>query len=236
MPVFPPIFLASGGSSGWDVVIWVIAGVIWLFTQMASAKKKQEKKTRQQPQAKPAAPRGGDAPSPDELAEIFKRLGADIPSTPPPAPKLIPTPARPAMARTSTIQMSSRPAPRPTLRKPPAPIAPELARRLARVRKEAEEAANEAETIRIAENAIVPGVQSRAGEHRALDTATRHTGTILPRLYAMGIRLAPLPPLPIPGFGPTHHVGQPLRAKLHSRREVRDALIAQTFLSPAKFM
>ena len=117
-------------------------------------------------------------------------------------------------------------------------VAPALARRLAQAKREAEAAARQAETARRAEefaaNAIIPGVQSRAGEHRAFDTATRHTGTILPRLYAMSMRLSPWPILPIPGFGPPQQVGVPLRSKLHSRREVRDALVAQVFLQPAK--
>ena len=105
-------------------------------------------------------------------------------------------------------------------------------------KREAAEAARLAEAERRAEetaaNAIVPGVQSRAGEHRAFDTATRHTGTILPRVYAMGVRLAPLPTLPMPGFAPARPVGPPLRIRLHSRREIRDALVAQVFLQPPK--
>ena len=86
----------------------------------------------------------------------------------------------------------------------------------------------------IAAQALVPGVQRRAGEHRALAAATRHTGTILPHIYALGVRLAPLPILPIPGFAPAHRRGMPLRPKLHSRHEVRDALVAQVFLQPPK--
>ena len=85
-----------------------------------------------------------------------------------------------------------------------------------------------------AANAAVPGVQSRTGEHRALDTATRHTGAILPRIYAMGTRLTPWPILPMPGFGPPHQTRIPLRAALHSRREVRDAIVVQIYLQPAK--
>ncbi|HAL92925.1 MAG TPA: hypothetical protein DCM68_07880, partial [Verrucomicrobia bacterium] len=111
---------------------------------------------------------------------------------------------------------------------------PELARRLARARQEAEEAGQVAEAARLATNAIVPGVQSRSGETRALETATRHTGAILPRLYAMSMRLGSLPTVPMPGFDRTHHTSRPLRTKLHTRREVRDSLIAQTFLQPPK--
>lgn len=216
----PSIFLASSDGSLIDVVVWLIAGAIWLFLQIGAAKKKMDRKARPAPPPAPAAdrPGGGESPTPDELAEIFKRLGGDIPGTPRPGP---------------------RPPPRQPLRHPAAAVvAPALARRLAQAKREAEAAARQAETARRAEefaaNAIIPGVQSRAGEHRALDTATRHTGAILPRMYAMSMRLSPWPILPIPGFGPPHQVGVPLRTKLHSRREVRDALVAQVFLQPAK--
>lgn len=229
MPLLPPIFLAVREDSVVDVVVWIIAGVIWLLTQMNAAKKKQERKARQSSQApSPAArPSGVESPSPDELADIFKRLGADIPGTPAPVPR--PPPA-PQPARTSVA--------RATLRKPAAAVAPSLARRLAQAKREAEEAGRQAEALRrdeeIAAHAIVPGVQNRAGDHRALAAATRHSGTILPHIYALGVRLAPLPILPIPGFAPAHRSGLPLRSKLHSRREVRDALVAQVFLQPPK--
>jgi len=129
--------------------------------------------------------------------------------------------------------------PRATGRSPAAAaIAPAVARRLALAKREAAEAARQAEAVRwaaeTAANAIIPGVQSRAGEHRALDTATRHTGAILPRVYAMGVRLATLPPLPLPGLAPARPLGPPLRIRLHSRREIRDALVAQAFLQPPK--
>jgi hypothetical protein len=225
-----PIFLAYGDSSVWDAIIWLVAGVFWLFIQIANANKQKQKKSRQSQPPPPAAftssSSGGDSPTPGELAEIFKRLGADIPDTPPPAPRPVPPPA-PRLARKS---------PAPPIVKPRAAeqIQPELARRLAKAKQEAAEAAIRAEAERIAVNAIVHGVQSRGGETRALDTATRHTGTILPRLYAMSMRLAPLPQVPMPGLDRTHHVVAPMRTRLHARREVRDALIAQTFLQPPK--
>ena len=219
----PSIFLASSDGSVVDVVVWLIAGAIWLFLQISAAKKKMDRKARPAPLPDPSAAQsdGGESPTPDELAEIFKRLGGDVPGTPPPAPQ----PAR-------------KTAPPPPRRTAAAVVAPALARRLAQAKREAGEAARQAEIERRAEafaaNAIIPGVQSRAGEHRAFDTATRHTGTILPRLYAMSMRLSPWPNLPIPGFGPPHQASVPLRAKLHSRRDVRDALVAQVFLQPAK--
>ena len=76
--------------------------------------------------------------------------------------------------------------------------------------------------------------QARSAASAPPPAATRHTGTILPRLYAMSLRMAPLPTIPMPGLDRTHHLNQPMRTKLHSRREVRDALIAQIFLQPAK--
>ena len=219
----PSIFLASSDGSVVDVVVWLIAGAIWLFLQISAAKKKMDRKARPAPppDSSAARPGGGESPTPDELAEIFKRLGGDVPGTPPPAPQ----PAR-------------KTAPPPPRRTAAAVVAPALARRLAQAKREAEAAARQAEIERRAEafaaHAIIPGVQSRAGDHRALDTATRHTGAILPRMYAMGTRLTPWPNLPIPGFGPPHQASVPLRAKLHSRRDVRDALVAQVFLQPAK--
>ena len=234
MPLWPSIFLASGDGSLIDVVVWLIAGAIWLFLQINAAKKKMDRKARPAPppDSSAARPDGGESPTPDELAEIFKRLGGNIPGTPRPAPRPPPAPVSvPQPARKTA-------APPPPRRTAAAVVAPALARRLAQAKREAEAAARQAEIARRAEafaaNAIIPGVQSRAGEHRAFDTATRHTGAVLPRLYAMSMRLTPSPILPIPGFGPPHQVGVPLRAKLHSRRDVRDALVAQVFLQPAK--
>ena len=233
MPLRPPIFLAAGEDSALDVVVWLVAGAFWVIAQIHSAKKKREKQTRAAATPPAARPAGtADAPDADELAEIFKRLGADIPATPPPAPRPAPAPAqpRPAARPGRTLRVPAR--------NPAAAVAPALARRLAEAKREAAEAAREAEAERFAAetaaNAIVPGVQYRAGEHRALDTATRHTGTILPRIYAMGVHLAPLPALPMPGFAPIRPMGPPLRVRLHARREIRDALVAQAFLQPPK--
>ena len=235
MPSVLPIFLAYGDTSSWEIVVWLLAGVIGIIGQIATHKQKKEQQARQARSAASAPPPaaragGGDTPTPDELAEIFKRLGASVPATPsPPVRQPAPPPPPPQIRRVHT------PAPKPPLRKPAARVAPELAQRLARVKQEAAAAAAQAlEAERAVANAIVPGVQSRAGETRALDAATRHTGTILPRLYAMSLRMAPLPTIPMPGLDRTHHLNQPMRTKLHSRREVRDALIAQIFLQPAK--
>ncbi|MGD9782946.1 MAG: hypothetical protein AB7V14_12485 [Kiritimatiellia bacterium] len=232
MPPFAPIFLAASDGSGLDLLIWIAAAAFWFFAQAQAAKKKKDRKAPRdaQPPRPPAArPGGGEAPTPDELAEIFRRLGGQIPATPPPAPRVAPPAPSPA------ARVAARPVSRPLVRKTAAPrVQPEIARRLARARQEADEAARQARAIQAAENAIVPGVQSRAGEHRSLDTATRHTGMILPRLYAMSMRLANLPSLPMPALAPAHREALPLRARLRSRRELRNAIVAQAFLSPCK--
>ena len=228
MPLRPPIFLAYGDSSPWDAVIWLVAGIFWLFIQMANARKQKARKDLKSRSAgaPAAAADDGDAPKPDELVEIFRRLGANIPRTPPPAP---PPGPRPTAA-------PSRPAVR-LQRKPAAAVAPELARRLERAKREAAEAARQAEAeLRAAQAppAEAPNIQIHSDDHRALADATRQAGTILPRMHAMCVPLSPLPILPMPGGDRSHHPGAPLRAKLRDRKEVRDALVAQTFLQPAK--
>ncbi|HPT17032.1 MAG TPA: hypothetical protein PK388_07095, partial [Kiritimatiellia bacterium] len=103
MPLRPLIFLAYGDSSPLDAVIWLVAGIFWLFIQMANARKQKAKKDLKSRSAgaPAAAAADGDAPKPDELVEIFRRLGANIPQTPPPAPPPRPlttaAPARPAV-------------------------------------------------------------------------------------------------------------------------------------------
>ncbi len=243
MHPLPPIFLGvDPDSSLVDVVVWVIAGVIWLLAQIGSARKKQARKAQQAQAPRPTAPAagtgGGESPSPGELAEIFRRLGANIPNTPEPPISPRPAPssqaAPPPPPPTIRAPPARKPVPRTALRRPAGPVAPELAARLARAKQEAAEAARLAEAERIAVASAGPSVQSRGGEHRALDTATRHTGMILPRVYAMGLRLAPLPILPMPGFDRTHHAGAPLVARLRTRRELREAIVAQIFLRSAK--
>ena len=238
MPFRLPIFLAYGESSVWDAIIWLVAGIIWLFIQIANAKNKKEKQA-QRPRPPAAAPGGGDAPTADELAEIFKRLGGQIPATPPPAPRAapVPPPPPPPPAPAPAPRAARTPVPpRPPAHKAAAAqrVQPEIARRLAEVRRKADEAAREVLAARAAENAIVHGVQSQAGEHRSLDTATRHTGMVLPRLYAMSMRLVNLPSTPMPALNPARRDAAPLRARLRTRREVRNAIVAQAFLSPCK--
>ena len=123
MPPGPSIFLASSDGSVVDVVVWLIAGAIWLFLQISAAKKKMDRKARPAPLPDPSAAQsdGGESPTPDELAEIFKRLGGDVPGTPPPAPQ----PAR-------------KTAPPPPRRTAAAVVAPALARRLAQAKREAD--------------------------------------------------------------------------------------------------
>ena len=232
MPLRPPIFLAAGDDSLIDVVVWLVAGAFWLIAQIHGAKKKQERQKKAAAAASAARPAGAaETPGADELAEIFKRLGANVPGTPPPAPR----PAHAAAARPAPV---ARPAPqRPSATRPPQ-VSPAIAKRLARVQQEAAEAARRAEAARQAEAdaALVAGagVHSQTGDSRATESALRRSGAILPRIGAMDLKLSAWPNLPLPGFAPVQRTVAPLRAKLRARREVRDALVAQVFLQPAK--
>ena len=236
MPTCPPIFLAyNDASSVLEIVIWIVAGVIWFLSQVAAAKRKKARKAQRSAEGgTSAAPSGGgEAPSPAELAEIFRRLGADIPGTPRPHPRPPPSPRPPPAAATSFARRPSQ----QNVKKPASGrVQPEVARRLARARQEAEQAAQRAEAARLALDAVRPGiqVQSHAEDARALSAATKHTGAILPRLYAMNLRLAPLPGVPMPAFDRRPDTNRAHRIKLHGRRQVRDALIAQSFLQPSK--
>ena len=237
MPLRPPIFLAlDDGSSAIDVVVWVVAGIFWLIAQMHAAKKKQERQKKAAAAASAARPAGAaETPGADELAEIFKRLGANVPGTPPPPrPEPAPAPAaRPApVARPAATALRRPPA------KHPPQVSPAIAKRLARVQQEAAEAARRAAAARQAE-ADAPlvagsGIHSQTGDGRATESALRRTTAILPRIGAMDLKLSEWPRLPLPGFAPVQRTGAPLRAKLRARREVRDALVAQTFLQPPK--
>ncbi|HRT06618.1 MAG TPA: hypothetical protein P5204_13065 [Kiritimatiellia bacterium] len=223
MPLLPPICLAAGDDSLVDVVVWLVAGAFWLIAQIHGAKKKQERQKKAAAAASAARPAGSaETPGADELAEIFKRLGANVPGTPPPAPAPQPAPA--AVTR-------------PPAKRPPR-VSPAIAKRLARVQQEAAAAARRAEPARQAEADAAPGagagVHSQAGDGRATESALRRTGAILPRIGAMDLKLSAWPRLPLPGFAPVQQTGAPLRAKLRARREVRDALVAQTFLQPPK--
>lgn len=247
MPLRPPIFLAAGDDSLIDVVFWVVAGAFWLIAQIHAAKKKQERQKRAA--AAPPATRSAEAANvsdADELAEIFKRLGANVPDTPPP-------PSRPAQPAVRPGTVPARPTARPAMRTVPqamparAPraasthmpkVAPAVAQRLARAKQAAAEAARRAEEARQAEAdaALVAGagVHSRTDDTAALDSALRRTGAVMPRIGAMDMRFAAWPHLPLPGFAPVQRTGAPLRAKLNARREIRDALVAQVFLQPPK--
>ncbi len=249
MAPLAPILPLASSAPGLEIVVWLVAGGIWLLAQMAAAKKRKEQQERQNQTPPPAGSRseGGMGPTPNELAEIFKRLGADIPSTPPPPPvHAASAPLRSAPSHAAPFRSTPQPVRQPqpvrhpvnynVVRKPVAAarVRPEIAKRLAQAKREAAEADRLVDAARVVANAIVPGVQSREGESRAFDTATRHSGTILPRLYAMSMRLVPLPSLPMPGVNRSHHPGDPWNVLLHTRRDLRNAVIAQTFLSPAK--
>ena len=229
MSSIPPILLAYGETNALDVVIWLIAGVAWLILQANAAKRKKARPPHATQSPSPPAAAGGESPSPDELAEIFKRLGANIPATPPPA-----APPRPAKA-------ASRPAgvavptgrPRAAFRKA-AQMNPEIARRLARVKQEVEQAARLTGTESTAAPETLQGIVSQRSDSRAASVATRHSQVILPRIHAMDLHLVPWPVIPMPGFDRSHHAGKPYRTRLHTFRELREAVVALTLLRPPK--
>lgn len=243
MPLGLPIFLAYGDSSAWNVLVWIVAGLIGILAQINAAKKKHARQARHAssaPSGPAAAPGGGESPTAGELAEIFRRLGADIPGTPPPASK-------PAAAQ---APVRSAPPPRPVTRttppsRPASRAAPPLRPSPAGLKKPATTSQGQMAARKsprpmppparpAAPAAARPGVESRQDEHRALDVSTRHTGMILPRMYAMGLRLTPWPWLPMPGLDRSRHARHPLRARLHAPREIRDALVVQNYLRPPK--
>ncbi|HPC19187.1 MAG: hypothetical protein KBC66_09540 [Kiritimatiellae bacterium] len=236
MPAGLPILLAVDDvSSVLEIVIWIVAGIIWFMSQAVAARKKKARQARQRAGASaPAASQGGgDAPSPEELAEIFKRLGADIPGTPRPSPRPAPTPRPAPVARTAT---TPRPQSRPAHPHAGGRINPEIARRLARARQEADLAARLTPAEPTVPQARIPAgpFHRPAEDARVLQAATQHTDTILPRLYAMSLRLSVLPGVPMPAFERRPDTNRPHRTPLHGRREVREALIAQTFLQPPR--
>ena len=239
----PPIFLAYGESSGWDVVIWLVVGLIGVITQLNAAKKKRAQPARLPPAHRPPAAGGagpGAAPTPDELTEIFKRLGASIPATPPPSPPAQPpaqppSAPRPVPGQARAAAILPRRVTHVTLRKPPVKANPETARRLARVPQKAGQAAPDAAPEpQTASLPLEQGVESQRSDSRATSSATRHSQVILPRIHAMDLRLAPWPLLPMPGLDRTHHAAAPYRARLHTRRELREAMVALALLRPPK--
>ncbi len=184
----------------------LVAGAIRLLaSQMAAARKR---KSRQQtPHAAPAAGTerpgrfaGADSPAPDELAEIFKRLGADIPATPPPAPRPPPAPAAPA-ARPRPAASHRPAAPRrPHMHRPDERrVQPEIARRLARARREAEAAARQVQEARkIPELQDLHGLAVRRDDSQSVHAATRsRTGPAAAACHgpAPGVPSVPMPAL-----------------------------------------
>ncbi len=233
MPLGLPIFLANGEGSSLEFIVWLVAGILWFVAQVKAAKKKQARKARPPPSAPsvPAAPGGGDSPTANELAEIFKRLGADIPGTPPPASKPAPARMGPMSPSAPRTEPPRRPPPAPPRKQVLAAKAQPATRRPPRPKPEIP--FHPAPAAPILPSAV-QGVESRQGEHHALGVSTRHTGMILPRMYAMGLRLAPWPQLPMPALDPSRHARHPLRARLHAPREIRDALVVQNYLRPPK--
>ncbi|MDY0144890.1 MAG: hypothetical protein RBS84_02725 [Kiritimatiellia bacterium] len=222
MPDLPAIFLAVGdGSSVLEVVVWLVVGAVWLVSQVAANRKKREQAQRRNAaRAEGSDPRpGSPSPAPDELAEIFKRLGADIPSTPPPRPR----PAAPA------------PRPAPQRRSAPSKIQPNIARRLARAKAEAVKAQREVEAAwHIPPLTEIQGVATRQDDDQSVQAATRTSGLILPRLHAMDLRLLKFPSIPMPSLNQTQRRAPPLPISLHGHRALKHAIVAQALLHPPK--
>jgi len=198
----PFIFLAAGNGPGFDTVIWVVVGAIWLLSQLAAAKKKQRRKTDREATKPPFEVHRSEeegSPNANELAEIFARLGADIPATPPPRPTAARPASPPAAPRKTRAFAKRKKVDYNAIRKPPpAPVRPEITQRLARVKREAEEAARQAARALHTPHPAGPYAASEQVETCSLATTDQSRGTILPRLYAMDLRLTPFPSIPMP--------------------------------------
>jgi type IV secretory pathway VirB10-like protein len=234
-----PIFLAAAKGPGLEIVFWAVMGVIWVLTQIASAKKRQRRKADREAHPAPfevhRSEKESPSPSATELSDIFKRLGADIPATPPPKPTAKRTVPPPPPSRTTGYAAARKAGTYNAVRKTPsAPVRPEIARRLAQVKREAAEAARQATLALRTQQPDGPYAEKEPVEACSLATTSRSAGTILPRLYAMDLRLSPFPSIPMPSANRTHHTCDPLPIQLRTRRDLRNAIVAQTFLSPAK--
>jgi len=234
-----PIFLAASGGPKLEIVIWAVAGVIWIVTQVASAKKRQRQKAEREADPPPfevhRSEEESHSPSANELSEIFKRLGADIPATPLNRATAKRTRHRPAPGKTMRGAAARKAVNYNAVRKPPAaPVRPEIARRLAQVKQEAAEAARQAAMAVHTRQPDGPYAEEEPIEACSLATTGKTVGTILPRLYAMDLRLVPFPSIPMPSANRLHHTCTALPIRLKTRRDLRNAIVAQTFLSPAK--
>jgi type IV secretory pathway VirB10-like protein len=242
-----PLGAADGGPL--EVIVWLVVGAFWLVGQIAGARRKKQrleqlKAERDSDPSDPYSSGAGQSPAPDELAEIFKRLGASVPATPPPVPRTdaraVEPPPHPVHESPKKIHAAYRvhnPTPyqnRPEVPRPKDRVQPELARRLARAKKEAQEAAREADAAARLLPEFVQGIDSRSDDNQSIDTATRTSGLILPRLYAMGMPLVPMPSIPMPGLDHTQFSSISPRVALHTRAQLRNAVLAQVFLQPAK--
>lgn len=228
--------LAAAEGPGLEIIFWFVAAVIWVISQIATAR--QNKRRRQQRSAEPQtddryeSSGAGASPAAEDLAEIFKRLGADIPATPPPPPR--PAPAPPA-APAAYARPARQPPSVPRKSTHPARVQPEIARRLARARKEADEAARQVEeAARLAARETALPAPTPSPNDETTRNAIRNSGLVLPRLHSMDLRMTAWPSVPMPPFSSGPHKGKPLRVRLSNRRELRDAVIAQALLHPPK--
>lgn len=241
MPGLPVIFLAAGDpSSVMEIVVWLVVGVIWLMSQVAANRKKkaQAQRRKEAARAEETAPRPrSPSPAPDELADIFKRLGADIPSTPPPPPRRPAPAAPPPRARPAprAKRPSMPPRPAPQRRSAPEKVHSDIAQRLARAKAGAAQAAREAEAaLHLPPLTEIQGVVVRPDDAQAVQAATRTSGLVLPRLHAMDLRLSKFPAIPMPTLSQTQRRAPPVRIPLHGPQELKRAIVAQALLHPPK--
>ena len=237
MVLLPVIFLAVGdGSSFLEVVVWLVVGALWLMSQVVANRKRKEQAQRREAAARAEGsdPRlGSPSPASDELAEIFKRLGADIPSTPPPPPRRPAGAAPPLRPRPTTPP--PRPRPAPQRRSAPAKIQSDIARRLARAKAEAATAAREAEAaLHIPPLTEIQGIAVRQDDDQVVQAATRTSGLVLPRLHAMDLRLSKFPSIPMPTLSQTQRRAPPVRIQMQGLWELKRAIVAQALLHPPK--
>ena len=129
----PCLPIAAADGVGIELVVWLVAAAFWIVGQVSSARRKKERLRQQKSPKGDDLPSGaGQSPAPDELADIFRRLGAEIPATPPPPPSpTVVAPSPPAPPRPVAFRRKQKPA---------AKVSPEIAQRLARAKRDAEEA------------------------------------------------------------------------------------------------
>ena len=71
-----------------------------------------------------------------------------------------------------------------------------------------------------------------AAEEEAARARAKKHGWVLPRMVGIGMDFAPWPSVPMPPFNPTSRKNKPLPIRLHTRKHLREAIIARILLEP----